>query len=184
MNAKNTHKNPIGINPSLRERRRIPLALASAVTVMLLAFSAKAGNILVNPDFTGAAVFAAGSWSQHASETWSMAPASAADPTSDVLETNGGGLWMQGLYGNGQGGAQTSYAAQVFVFQETPIPRALCFPHIRCARAISVVMTAASAATSEVRVFMAPTAPATKTDGLKCCSLIQATYCLRITSQQ
>jgi len=118
MKAKNTQINLIGIYRSLSKRRHIPLALVSAVVLMLLGLSAKAGNILVNPDLTGSAIFTTGSWSQHASETWSMAPASAADPTKDVLQTNGGGLWMQGLYGNGQGGPQTSYAAQDFA----------CFP--------------------------------------------------------
>ena len=42
-----------------------------------------------------------------------MASAQAADPTTNKLVHSGkNGLWMQGLYGNGQGGPQTSFAAQ------------------------------------------------------------------------
>jgi hypothetical protein len=110
MKAKNTLK-----NPSSSERRRIPLALVSTLVIMLLTLSGQAANVLVNPSFDSSPLFASGSWSQHASETWSMASASASDPTSIKLVRSGGsGLWMQGLYGNGQGGPQTSYAAQSF----------------------------------------------------------------------
>ena len=83
--------------------------------MMLLAFSGKAANVLVNPGFESSPIFTSGSWSQHASETWSMASATAADPTTVKLVRSGAnGLWMQGLYGNGQAGPQTSYAAQSF----------------------------------------------------------------------
>jgi hypothetical protein len=42
-----------------------------------------------------------------------MAPATAADPTTVKLIRSGkDALWMQGLYQNGQAGAQTSYASQ------------------------------------------------------------------------
>ena len=81
----------------------------------MLALSGQAANVLVNPSFDSAPLFASGSWSQHASETWSMASASAADPTTiKLVRTGTSGLWMQGLYGNGQAGPQTSYAAQSF----------------------------------------------------------------------
>lgn len=100
-----------GINQSLS---RVSLALVSAIS-MMLGLSTQAANVLVNPGFETSPLFASGSWSQHASETWSMASAVAADPTSVKLVHSGGnGLWMQGLYGNGQAGPQTSYAAQSF----------------------------------------------------------------------
>ncbi len=51
------------------------------------------------------------------------------------------------------------------VFLEIPIPQMPGIPHMYIARPISVVMTAAIR--REVPVFMGPTAPATKTDGLK-----------------
>ena len=87
--------------------------LVSAIVVTFLAMSGKAANILVNPGFEASPIFASGSWSQHASETWSMASAGAADPSSiKLVHTGANGLWMQGLYGNGQTGPQTSYAAQ------------------------------------------------------------------------
>jgi len=89
------------------------MALVSAIIMTLLAFSGKAANVLINPGFESSPIFTSGSWSQHASETWSMASATAADLTSIKLVHSGAnGLWMQGLYGNGQGGPQTSYAAQ------------------------------------------------------------------------
>ena len=114
MKTKNTLKKLPGINRSLSEHRRILLALVSAV-MMLLARSGQAANVLVNPSFDSAPIFASGSWSQHASETWSMASATAADPTSiKLVHTGTSGLWMQGLYFNGQAGPQTSYAAQSF----------------------------------------------------------------------
>lgn len=91
----------------------MPIALVSVIITILFALSGKAGNVLVNPGFESSPIFASGSWSQHASETWSMSSAAAADPTSvKLVHTGANGLWMQGLYGNGQGGPQTSYAAQ------------------------------------------------------------------------
>lgn len=103
------------INQSFSEHRRISLVLIFAIVMTFLAMSGKAGNILVNPSFDASPIFASGSWSQHASETWSMASATAADPTSvKLIRSGANGLWMQGLYGNGLGGPQTSYAAQDF----------------------------------------------------------------------
>src|SRR6266404_1297784 len=113
MKTNNTAKDLPSINQSLSEHRRIAQALVSAIIITLLALSGKAANVLVNPGFESSPIFTSGSWSQHASETWSMASAGAADPTSVKLVHSGAnGLWMQGLYGNGQGGPQTSYAAQ------------------------------------------------------------------------
>lgn len=110
MKTKNTPKKLSDINQSFTERRRIPMALVSVIVMMLLAVSGKAANILVNPGFESNPIFATGSWSQHASETWSMG---AGNGTADPLIHSGSdSLWMQGLYGNGQGGPQTSYAAQ------------------------------------------------------------------------
>lgn len=91
------------------------MALVSTVVLMLLALSSRAGNVLVNGSFIKSPIFASGSWSQHATETWSMASAFGADssPPADKLILNGtNGLWMQGLYGNGGVLPQTSYAAQ------------------------------------------------------------------------
>ena len=113
MKTKNNSKILPGINQTLSDPRRISLALVFAIIMTLLALSGKAANVLVNPGFEASPIFASGSWSQHASETWSMASAQAADPTSIKLVHSGAnGLWMQGLYGNGQAGPQTSYAAQ------------------------------------------------------------------------
>ena len=104
-----------GINPLLSEHRRIPLAMIFPIVMTVLALSAGAANVLVNPSFDTSPIFASGSWSQHASETWSMASATAADLTSiKLIHSGANGLWMQGLYGNGQAGPQTSYAAQSF----------------------------------------------------------------------
>jgi len=115
MKTKNTPKTYPSTNPPWSEYRRISLTLISAAIMMLLAFSGKAANVLVNPGFESSPIFTSGSWSQHASETWSMASATAADPTTVKLVRSGAnGLWMQGLYGNGQAGPQTSYAAQSF----------------------------------------------------------------------
>src|SRR5581483_1962922 len=114
MKQKSTPKNMPGIKRFLSEHRA-PTALVSTAVLMLVALSTKAANILVNPGFESSPIFASGSWSQHASETWSMASAAGADPTTNKLVHSGAsGLWMQGLYGNGQGGPQTSYAAQDF----------------------------------------------------------------------
>jgi hypothetical protein len=115
MKTKSTLKKLPGMNRSLSEHRRILAALVATAMMMLLALSGQAANVLVNPSFDTSPIFTSGSWSQHASETWSMASATAADPTSiKLVHTGTSGLWMQGLYGNGQGGPQTSYAAQSF----------------------------------------------------------------------
>jgi hypothetical protein len=103
------------INHPFSELRRISLAVVSAIVLTFLALPGKAGEILVNPSFDTAPLFAPGSWTQHASETWSMGPGTAADLTAvKLIHTGADDLWMQGLYGNGQGGPQTSYAAQDF----------------------------------------------------------------------
>ena len=87
--------------------------LLSVAALFGAGIMAHASNILVNPGFESSPIFASGSWSQHASETWSMASAAAADPTSiKLVHAGANGLWMQGLYGNGQPPPQTSYAAQ------------------------------------------------------------------------
>lgn len=113
MKTKNTLQKLPDINLSMSEHRRISLALVSAIIMTLLALSGNAANILVNPGFESSPIFTSGSWSQHASETWSMASAGSADPTTiKLVHTGANGLWMQGLYGNGQNGPQTSYAAQ------------------------------------------------------------------------
>jgi hypothetical protein len=113
MKTKKTLKKLPGINRSSSEHRRISLALVSAFTMMLSALSGHAANLLVNPSFDSAPLFTAGSWTQHASESWSMGPASGADVTSvKLIRTGHDALWMQGLYQNGQGGPQTSYASQ------------------------------------------------------------------------
>jgi hypothetical protein len=115
MKTKSTPKNLPVINQSFNRHRRISHALLSAVILTLLALSVKAANVLVNPGFESSPIFTSGSWSQHASETWSMASATAADPTTmKLVHTGANGLWMQGLYGNGQAGPQISYAAQDF----------------------------------------------------------------------
>src|SRR6266436_9293322 len=115
MKTNNTAKDLPSINQSLSEHRQISLALVSAIIMTLLALSGKAANVLVNPGFEASPIFTSGSWSQHASETWSMSSAAAADPTSmKLVHAGANGLWMQGLYGNGQGGPQTSFAAQDF----------------------------------------------------------------------
>jgi hypothetical protein len=111
MKTKNTLKNLPDLNQSLSERRRIPMALVCAIIMTLLALSGKAANVLVNPGFESSPVFASGSWSQHASETWSMSSGTGQTPNA-LIHTGNNSLWMQGLYGNGQGGPQTSYAAQ------------------------------------------------------------------------
>src|SRR5450432_3439562 len=98
-----------GINQPFNELRRISLLLISAIVVTFLALSGKAANVLVNPGFESSPIFTSGSWSQHASQTWSMSSAASADPTPfKLVHAGGSGLWMQGLYGNGQFGP--SYA--------------------------------------------------------------------------
>ena len=91
--------------------------MISAIAMTFLALSGKAANILVNPGFEASPIFTSGSWSQHASETWSMSSGTGQTPIA-LIHTGNNSLWMQGLYGNGQGGPQTSYAAQ----------DAACFP--------------------------------------------------------
>jgi hypothetical protein len=113
MKTKHIPKHLQIISQSLSEHRCISVALVCVIILTSLALSAEAANVLVNPGFEASPIFTSGSWSQHASETWSIASASAADPTSVKLVHSGAnGLWMQGLYRNGQGGPQTSYAAQ------------------------------------------------------------------------
>jgi hypothetical protein len=116
MKTKKTPINLPSINRSLHERCRIPLALVSVVILTMLALSVKAGNILINSKFATQPIFAPGSWSQHATETWSMNSASAADGSSVKLIYPGdvNGLWMQGLYQNGGAASVSSYAAQDF----------------------------------------------------------------------
>src|SRR5579862_9955247 len=113
MNAKNTLENPPNLNQSRRESRRAPITLIAAFAVAFLALSTKAANVLVNPGFESSPIFTSGSWSQHASETWSMGAATGWG-AGTLIHTGSEALWMQGLYGNGQGGPQTSYAAQNF----------------------------------------------------------------------
>ncbi len=116
MKTKNTLEKLPDKYPSLGGKRRISLAWISALFITMLALSSQAANVLVNPSFDTAPIFASGSWSQHASETWSMGSATAADTNSanKLVRSGANGLWMQGLYGNGQGGPQTSFAAQSF----------------------------------------------------------------------
>jgi hypothetical protein len=94
--------------------RRMSLLLTSAVILSCLAITSKAANILVNPAFGASPLFTAGSWTQHASESWSMSQGLAQTPDALIYPGSTNSLWMQGLYGNGQGGPQTSYAAQDF----------------------------------------------------------------------
>ena len=95
--------------------RRLSLTIASAVILTCLAITGKAANnLLVNPDFGTSPLFTAGSWTQHASETWSMSSGLAQTPAALIYPGSVNSLWMQGLYENGQAGAQTSYAAQDF----------------------------------------------------------------------
>jgi hypothetical protein len=113
MKTQTIPKNMPSINPSLSERRRIPMALVSTIIMMLFALSSQAGNILINPNFATQPIFAPGSWTQHASVTWSMNSATAADGSSVKLIYPGdvNGLWMQGVY---SGAPQVTYAAQDF----------------------------------------------------------------------
>jgi hypothetical protein len=94
--------------------RRMSLMMTSAAIFTCLAMTGKAANILVNPDFGTSPLFTAGSWTQHASESWSMSQGLAQTPDALIYPGSVNSLWMQGLYENGQGGAQTSYAAQDF----------------------------------------------------------------------
>jgi hypothetical protein len=117
MKNNETSQHIQSVNHRFSDLRRISLTVVSAIVLTVFALSGKAQTeILVNPNFGPGPIFAAGSWTQHASETWSMGPASSADGSADKLIKPGSanGLWMQGLYGNGQGGPQTSYAAQDF----------------------------------------------------------------------
>lgn len=112
MKTKNTLKKLPDINQSLSECRRIPMALISTI-VMLLAVSVQAGNILVNPGFESSPIFASGSWSQHATVTWSMNAATGT--AAPLIHTGAEALWMQGVYNSAP---QTTYAAEDFA----------CFP--------------------------------------------------------
>jgi hypothetical protein len=113
MKTQNIPKNVPGITSTMSERRRIPMALFTVI-IMLLTLSVKAGNILVNPSFESSPLFASGSWSQHATVTWSMNAGSAWAP-HQLTRTGGNSFWMQGVY---NGGNNTTYAAQDFA----------CFP--------------------------------------------------------
>jgi hypothetical protein len=93
--------------------RRVSLMMTTAVILTCLAVTGKAANLLVNPGFESAPLFTAGSWTQHASETWSMSSGTAQTPVA-LIHTGANSFWMQGLYENGQSGPQTSYAAQDF----------------------------------------------------------------------
>lgn len=108
MKTKNTLKKLTGINRSLSEHRRILLTLVSAVMMMLLALSGKAANVLVNPGFESSPIFTSGSWSQHATVTWSMSSGTGQTPNA-LIHTGNNSLWMQGVY---TGGPNATYAAQ------------------------------------------------------------------------
>jgi hypothetical protein len=100
-------------NRSFSELRRISLALIFAIVMTFLALSGKAANVLVNPSFNSAPLFAPGSWTQHSSQTWSSGSASSADPTpaaDKLIHSGANGLWMQGVYS----GAQDQYVSQTF----------------------------------------------------------------------
>lgn len=109
MKTINTPKNLPGINQSFGERHRIPLALVSAIVILLLALSAKAGNILNDPGFESGSLFSASTWTQHSPESWSSAPANSVNGTEPggapitigLVHTGANALWMQGTYGNG-----------------------------------------------------------------------------------
>jgi hypothetical protein len=111
-----THKTnqPIKNKKEIGVFRRVSLIITSAITLACLATTSKAANILVNPDFGASPLFAAGSWSQHASEGWSMSAGLAQTSVALIYPGSVNSMWMQGLYGNGQAGPQTSYAAQDF----------------------------------------------------------------------
>jgi len=108
MKTKNTLKKIPDINQSLREHRRIPLVLVASVVMTLLALSVKAANILNNPGFEASPVFASGSWSQHATVTWSMGSGKGQTPNA-LVHTGNNSFWMQGVY---TGGANGTFAAQ------------------------------------------------------------------------
>src|SRR6516225_9786352 len=84
MKTKYNPKYLAGVNQSIGERRRIPMALVSFITLMLLVLSGKARDILVNPGFE-TSVFASGAWTQHSLQTWSSGAAS----TVNVTEPRG-----------------------------------------------------------------------------------------------
>jgi hypothetical protein len=110
MKTKNNHQILPGINQSLSERRRIPMALVSAIIMTVLALSGKAGNILVNPSFNSSPLFAPGGWTQHSGQTWMSDHASAQDGTSiKLVRTGADALWMQGQYNAAN---QDSYVSQ------------------------------------------------------------------------
>jgi hypothetical protein len=105
MKTKSIPKKLPGINQSLGKRRRIPMALVSAIMMMtFFAMSGKADNILVNPSFNSAPLFTAAGWTQHSSESWSSGVASGVNGSGiniKLVRTGADGLWMQGTYGNG-----------------------------------------------------------------------------------
>lgn len=109
MKTKTTLKKLPDITRSLSEFRRIPVALISAIVILLLGLSAKAGNILVDPGFESGSLFSAGSWVQHSPETWSSGPANSVNGTEPggapinigLVHNGANALWMQGTYGNG-----------------------------------------------------------------------------------
>jgi hypothetical protein len=113
MKTQTIPKNLARINPSLSDYHRITIALISVI-IMLFALSAQAGNVLVNPGFEATPLFASGSWSQHATVTWSMNAGTAWAPRT-LTHAGGNSFWMQGVY---NGGNNTTYAAQDFA----------CFP--------------------------------------------------------
>src|SRR5690349_13439458 len=102
------------INQSMSARRQSPITFIYAITIIVafLAMSGKAGNILVNPGFDSSPLFAAGSWTQHAGQTWMENHATAEDHNSiKLIRTGADALWMQGQY---NGANQDSYVSQTF----------------------------------------------------------------------
>jgi hypothetical protein len=98
------------ISQSFSELRRISLVLIFAIA-MTLALSGKAANILVNPGFN-TTLFAPGSWTQHAGQSWMSNRSSAEDHNSIILKRTGAdALWMQGQYNAAN---QDSYVSQTF----------------------------------------------------------------------
>lgn len=102
------------INQSFSELRWISPTLVFAIIMTFLALSGKAANVLVNPGFDSAPLFAPGSWTQHSSQTWSSGAASSADPTpaaDKLIHSGANGLWFQGVY---SGAPQDQYVSQTF----------------------------------------------------------------------
>ena len=102
------------INQSMRARRRSSMTFIYAITIIVtfLAMAGKAGNVLVNPGFNSSPLFAAGSWTQHAGQTWMENHATAEDHNSiKLIRTGADALWMQGQY---NGANQDSFVSQTF----------------------------------------------------------------------